>query len=231
MTNTNQKNVSNIIAKITYAAITLAIALIFNFISSYLNIFNFLQINLTLIPIFIASYILSWRWALLVSAIRFLISPLLFNYSNMLAVEYLGNLIIFLSHTFFISFYYLCYKLICKRKWDPHLKFLLSSLFSVPLTIILLTFLNTYIFNVIYFFMLGFLDKLSLTDLIRDYPMKFKAFFFNISTYQAGSWSLYSAFNIINLSINVFVISLFVLLDRKTKIFSNIKYRIHELQY
>ncbi|WP_371864732.1 MPN527 family putative ECF transporter permease subunit [Mycoplasmopsis gallinacea] len=230
MTNVNQKNVSNIIAKITYAAITLAIALIFNFISSYLNIFNFLQINLTLIPIFIASYILSWRWALVVSAIRFLISPLLFNYSNMIAVEYVGNLIIFLSHTFFISFYYLCYKLVCKRKWDPHLKFLLSSLFSVPLTIILLTFLNTYIFNVVYFFILNILDHFSLSELIAKYP-NFKILFFNINNYHVGSWTLYTVFNIINLSINVFVISLFVFLDRKTKIFSNIKYRIHELQY
>ncbi|WLP85317.1 MPN527 family putative ECF transporter permease subunit [Mycoplasma seminis] len=214
----------NTIYKIAFSGIMLALSIILSFICNFLKFNAFLNFNFALIPIFITLYYIGLNFALLVTFARFLISPILsaFSLSLGLGVEYLGNFILFCSQIVTLLIFFHIYNGVSKRN---NSRFLISNLIAMVISMlsvaILMSILNTFLFNLIYFKMLGYSD-FSLASVVKIYDSSLKAFFFFIPNYYLGSFTLYFLFNLTNIFINFFIIYIFIAWENKSNFINKI---------
>ncbi|VEU76024.1 MPN527 family putative ECF transporter permease subunit [Mycoplasmopsis columboralis] len=231
------------ISKIATSGLVLALALLFSAFSKFTpTVFSFLQFNFSLIPILFGFYLVGWKYGLGIIFINFLISPLFIPSSESFDIRYLGQFNLLMMHLIFVfiqiySFKYIfrftknrfgtpqCSKHLLKRQWIIYLFSVASTLI---ITIFLLSTLNTFFVNLLYFKLLLKIP-FSFESVIDAYK-NFKVIFFNIDNYYAGSYVLYFVFNLLNLLLNLVVISLIWMTDWKTHFITNIKKK-HNIFY
>ncbi|UUD35846.1 hypothetical protein NPA08_02655 [Mycoplasmopsis citelli] len=232
------------ISKIATCGLILALALIFSTISKFTpNVFNFLQFNFSLIPILFGFYLVGWKYGLAIIFINFLIAPILTSSSQSFDIRYLGQFNLLILHLVFVfvqiySFKYFFkftnYKFgLAKAKKDRLIRqiivYTFSITFTVLITTVILSTINTFFINLIYF-KAFFNIPFSLQSTLKSYPTTLKFLFFGINNYFAGSYTLYIVFNIINLSLNLVIITIIWSLDWKTRFITNIKQK-HNIFY
>ncbi|MFV8470457.1 MPN527 family putative ECF transporter permease subunit [Mycoplasma sp. AA7A] len=206
--------------KIAFSGIMLALAIILSIVSTFLKFTSFLSFNLSLVPIFIVFTYIGLNFALVVSFSRFLIVPLISSAITMnagIGIEYLGNFIVFVSQLFFFGFFYLLYRVVNWAKISsPLIKVLLVMILSALAVSIIMPILNTFLFNLIYFYMLSLIKSFSLNELANSYDNSFKYFFLGIPNYYMGSFTVYFIFNLANILINCIIIYIFITWEYKT---------------
>ncbi|MFV8400981.1 MPN527 family putative ECF transporter permease subunit [Mycoplasma sp. 2634B] len=215
--------------KIAFTGIMLALAIVFSILSGFLKFNAFLSFNFSLIPAFLVFTYMGLNYALLLIVSRFLIMPFISTAISLnagLAVEYLGNFIVFVSQLFFLVFFYLLYRGFSKLQINSLLlKILFSMIFSALAVSIIMPLLNTFLFNLIYFKILGLINSISLQEIVTRYPTSFKGFFFGIPNYYAGSFTLYFIFNLANILINCIIIYIFITWEYKTNFINKISHK------
>ncbi|MEA4333605.1 MPN527 family putative ECF transporter permease subunit [Mycoplasma sp. 1232] len=217
----NNKNM-NVIFKMAFTGLMLAISIVFSIIGSFIPFNSFLTFNFLLISAFLTAFIIDFQYSLIMLISNFLISPFITIKSTTLDIAFLGNFILLLMQAVFVFSSYLFGKLLWKSKLKKELSILVILAISSLVTIAIITFLNTFLFNLIYFKLFKQLDAVSLNELLANYDKKFKIFFFGIPNYFAGSIALYLSFNLINIAINYFIIYIFIFTLSKTKFLDNI---------
>ncbi|MHA3828204.1 MPN527 family putative ECF transporter permease subunit [Mycoplasma sp. Z1473D] len=210
---------------IAFSGIMLALAILLSIISSFMKFTSFLSFNISLIPAFIAFTYLGLNYGLLVALTRFLLFPLLsvaISLNAGLGLEYFGNFIGFVSQLFTLGLFYLLYRVISRfSRWSFLINISLTFVFSALAVSIIMPMLNTFLFNLVYFKMLG-LSSFSLSEITSRYDTSFKAFFLGIPNYYAGSMLLYFIFNLSNILINYIIIYIFIAWEYKTNFINKI---------
>lgn len=250
----------NIIFEIALASIFLSLGIMMNYLSSFVKfpIAPFLSFHFLLIVSFVCLYTLGYKWSITILLLYFLIVPLIWS-QNDLAISYLGNLIVLLSNFFFIGIYILFYHLFIKffksklnsnnlnlenltesEIGELNLKrlhknefysFFSAAIISIIISTFLLSTLNTFLFNVLYFKLFRTLDTFTLSELVSKYDVSFKAFFLGMNNYYGGSYTLYIIFNLINYSINLVPIAILFSLEVKIKLFSRVRKQKEKNRY
>ncbi|UUM19560.1 MULTISPECIES: MPN527 family putative ECF transporter permease subunit [unclassified Mycoplasma] len=231
------------ISKIVTCGLILALALIFSAISKFTpNVFSFLQFNFSLIPILFGFYVVGWKYGLAIIFINFLISPLFSSSAQSFDIRYIGQFNLLILHLVFVFVQIYSFKYILKfvnyqfnapqnnraKLFRLLIVYSLSISFTVIFTTLFLSTANTFFINLVYF-KLFFKIPFSLQSTIQKYP-DFKFLFLNINNYFAGSYTLYIIFNIMNLSLNLVIITLIWALDWKTRVITNLKHK-HNIFY
>ncbi|QGZ97694.1 hypothetical protein GE118_02650 [Mycoplasma sp. NEAQ87857] len=218
------KNRTSEVFKISFSAILLALILLSSFISRFLTIFGFLNIEISLVFILLSLYLVGFKYSIILTVARFAIAPLM--HPGWLVINYLGGFILFLVQLFFIFIFILIHYLLNKatNKYNG-IMFVISLILTMLATTILISTLNTFYFNTLYYGALGAIQNLSLSETIKAY----NAFplFFGIKNYYLGSYVFYISFNLINLTINLVLISIIIFLDYKTKFLSRMVPNCH----
>ncbi|SJZ51933.1 MPN527 family putative ECF transporter permease subunit [Mycoplasmopsis verecunda] len=217
--------------KIAFSGLMLAISILLSIIGSVMKFNSFLSFNLSLVPIFITFMYIGLQYALIISVSRFLLVPVISSTIPTLSAgipyEYLGNFIVLVSHLFILIIFYLIYWVLnLFYKQNILAKISISMIITLISVSVIMPLLNTFIFNVIYFWMLN-MTEFSLLDVIEKYDSSFKAFFFFIPNYFVGSFTLYFIFNLTNILINFIIIYIFIIWETK----ANFIYKIRKSNY
>ncbi|WP_025755451.1 MPN527 family putative ECF transporter permease subunit [Mycoplasmopsis cricetuli] len=231
------------IFKIALSGVILALALLFDLIGkAFPNIFGFLKLNFSLIPILFGTYLVGKKYGLVILFLNFLIGPV-FPDANSIDIRYLGSFAILIVHSVFILTQIGVFSLILKisKNWlelisrkNKFLKYYIvysiSIIVAISITILIISTINTFLINLIYL-KLFFKESFSLTVMLEKYSETFKNLFFGIDNYFLGSYTIYIVFNLINLIVNTFIITLIWIIDWKTKFISNFRRKYNHISY
>ncbi|QZE12519.1 MPN527 family putative ECF transporter permease subunit [Mycoplasma sp. Ms02] len=210
------------IREISFAALILAMTIVLSSITNKFKV-SFLSPDFSLVPILFCFLFVSKRSGLLVLVSKFLLGPLISSSAFGLA-SYFGHFISLISISSFVCFYLLFSKIAKKLNLEKH-EYLFIAFFAILYCTALMTILNTFLFNSIYFYLFGFLKTPFLNDLLTNYQ-KFKGYFFGIDNYYFASFTLYGIFNLANLMIVSWLFYGLYYFNKKTKAFSHLKYKI-----
>ncbi|UCU27764.1 MPN527 family putative ECF transporter permease subunit [Mycoplasma anserisalpingitidis] len=208
-----------IIFRIAILSIFLALVLIFDFISKFLKI-SFFTVELTTIFIFVFFVNINIVDGFVLIFLRFLLKVFVTGDTDLLT-NLIGNVILLISNLTFIFTYLLFMKIFRKKDTNFVLKTIISFVCSVIITSLVMSLLNTFIFNSLYFYSFKLLERPSLSLLLENYQSKFKGYFLGINNYFLGSLAIYLSFNLFNGFI-IFIISLPVIIwEHKTGFIKN----------
>ncbi|OYD27179.1 hypothetical protein EI74_0082 [Mycoplasma testudineum] len=231
-----KKSTSNVVLvkKMVFSALMLTLVLLFSFLATLSGVFNFLNIDISIIFILITIVVAGYPFGFLLLILKLAIGPS-FNGSYH-AIGMIGHLLVFIAFLTFITLFYLILNVafLIKSKNNKlkktkfvvndmlkELKYYEIILYLVLATIITTLFmstLNTFIFNAIYFNLFRMIEDASLSTIVRTYNQNdaLRVFFFYIPNYYAASYSLYITFNLIQFGISTVVAFLFILTYKKT---------------
>ncbi|MCT4469933.1 MPN527 family putative ECF transporter permease subunit [Mycoplasma sp. HS2188] len=213
------------IFKIVLSGLFLALAIITDFIGSFLPFNSFLKFNFSLVFSLAAFRLLGFRWGLLILIGIFVIGP---SYS---ALGYdpaglLGQGMLIISQAVFILFYLLIFKLFkellsnhkhSKREIYANL---IAFTISTFLASIALTLINLFIATPAFFYLFKYLPNASFWTLYKNYEANFKPFFFFIPNYFLGGSVVFMSFNLANYLINsIFLFGIFATFARSSFIY------------
>ncbi|WP_406614480.1 MPN527 family putative ECF transporter permease subunit [Mycoplasma corogypsi] len=221
---------SQFLKQIVFSSFLLALSICFAYLSKFMKVFPFLNISLSLTPIFLCFVLVNTKFTIIILIARFLFEPLILPNSS-IDIEYLGSFIVLLAHILFIAFYalffHLFYFAIIKKyhKEQSQNHKILITMISLILTTIVATLvlstINTFFTNLIYFKLLKITNTFSLAKTIEVYKNIKNYFAFGIDNYYGGSYLLYIVFNLLNYSINGFIVFNLIVTEIKTNFLTN----------
>ncbi|QBF34533.1 hypothetical protein EG856_01150 [Mycoplasmopsis phocirhinis] len=213
-------NSKRVIFKIVLSGLFLALAIVSDFVGSFLAFNSFLKFNFSLVFSLAAFRFLGFGWGLIVLGGIFSIGP---SYS---ALGYepaglLGHAMLIISQFSFILFYLLFFKIFSKEfnqqnsiKKEIYTNLVAFSIATV-LASIVLTLINIFIATPLFFFLFKYLPDASFLSLYKTYDANFKPFFFFIPNYFLGASVVFMSFNLANYLINsIFLFSIFTTINR-----------------
>ncbi|WP_027333742.1 MPN527 family putative ECF transporter permease subunit [Mycoplasmopsis glycophila] len=220
----NQKR--PVILSISLTAFLLAIAIILEFIGKTITIFSFLSINISLFVAFVCFFVLSFKYLNIFLLAKLLVLTFTISWSGFL-INFLGVLISTLAQFFIIYFYYLFYlffqkilkrlKIFQKLCSYYSLTFIFNYFCAMICATLIMVFLNTFVFNTLYFYAANVITKPSLHEILKNYQASFSVFFFGIKNYYLGSFVLYLTFNLMNYAINGALVEFILILEKQTQ--------------
>ncbi|QSF13801.1 MPN527 family putative ECF transporter permease subunit [Mycoplasma sp. Mirounga ES2805-ORL] len=203
-----------IVNKITMSGFLLGCMFVVNFIGGIFFVFplaSFLKFDITLVFLIICSKYIGHKYSLFLIITFFIISPL-YSSGGYAPHSLLGRGILMCVQILFSSTYVLFNNLIFKKIIEKNnslkvkiiIEIIILVLSSI-ITTILITILNTLVTTPLYFWLFG-ISKGPWVNSLAEIYSNIKAMFFGINNYYLGASSLYLLFNIINLTINSFLI-------------------------
>ncbi|UUD35688.1 hypothetical protein NPA07_02330 [Mycoplasmopsis caviae] len=229
----------NIVFKIVTSGILLALAIVVNVVCSSFARFPlapFLKFDFSIVIIlFAAMFVAPWS-ALIIIIFLALIGPS-YGTSGYDAVGLLGHFTLAIAQTTFVFTFYIFNNLLSKIIFQNTYKkqvaiYLVNLSIAIVLTSTILTFINVFIITPWYFKALNLLNNepATISSLIKRWG-DFKKIFLNINNYFLATSSLFSLFNIINLSLNSILIFIFLSFNLKIKLWKIADFEVSKQKF
>ncbi|UUD37271.1 hypothetical protein NPA09_01725 [Mycoplasmopsis equigenitalium] len=186
--------------KIAYLSMMLALVILFNYLSNFMTVFQFLKLDLSSIFIIISFIYISKIGAISLALIRFGIGP---SYSHLGydPVSVLGHSILLITTIILVLLLWLMMFLIKKVNTSFIKKQVLVYSVSVIICSLIMFILNALLFTPAYLYLFNSVKSIDFRPLAANWE-NMKWMTLGIENYWLGMFVLYSAFNLLSYGLN-----------------------------
>ncbi len=193
---------NNISFKIAFTGMMLSLVILFQYLEKFMPIMDlFVKINLSIVFIMTAFYIVGWEWAMTLLLIRFFIGPAISSYGYSTLSIWSHFILLTMGFIYMMTFV-LIHKFIFKKYSTNKTLLLIISLTSTIIIVSLIgAFLNAILFSPVYWYIMGFQKDISISASVKSYEYVKYIHFFGIPNYWAGMFAAFGLGNLIKYSV------------------------------
>ncbi len=190
---------TNINFKIAFTGMMLALTILFQYLEKFTPFaMGLMNINLSIIFIIATSYVVGFKWAVLLLVLRFALGPAVGTTGYSLIGLWSHSILLFSGSTF-LGLIHLFNKIIFKKMSEKK-NLLLTAVATVLVSTIVMTVLNAVLFTPVFFYILKYVQAPTISNAIGVYP---PALFFGIPNYWGGIAVIFGVGNLVKFSIAI----------------------------